>query len=312
MKLDHCLDADGDASRDVLQYAILNAVFPTGLANPLDTAVAEAGSEGGMSAEGWSKLAEIPYDFVRKCMSVVVEHAERGGPELVTKGALDRVLERCGTVLAASGPEKLDEQRLAALRSRYAGWSAQGYRVLGLAVSGVFRKERYEREDEKDLSFLGFLLFFDPPEPDVLPTLSALRRLGVQTTIITGDNQLVARHVAETVGMTIERIVTGSDLSRMRDEALWHLVSGKTLFAEVDPNQKERIINAYRRTGHVVGYIGDGINDVPALQAADVGISGRQRCRRGAGGCRFRASQARSRACPQGNRRGTPHLRQYA
>ena len=134
-------------------------------------------------------------------------------------------------------------------------------------------KAVYGRLDEDAMAFMGFLLFFDPPEPGVRQTLDGLRRLGVNIKIITGDNRLVARHVAESVGMSVNRIMTGKELLSLNDESLWQQAPLVTVFAEVDPNQKERIILALQKTGHVVGYLGDGINDAPALYAADVGIS---------------------------------------
>ena len=135
------------------------------------------------------------------------------------------------------------------------------------------RTASYSREDENALQFEGFLLFFDPPKADVAQTIVDLARRGVQLKIITGDNQQVARHVAEAVHLPISGLLTGNDLNGMGDEALWHAAARTSIFAEVDPNQKERIILAFKKTGHVVGYMGDGINDAPALHAADVGIS---------------------------------------
>jgi Mg2+-importing ATPase len=131
----------------------------------------------------------------------------------------------------------------------------------------------YTRDDEHDLTFVGFLLFFDPPKTDVQETISVLAKLGVRLKIITGDNRRVAKHVAKIVGLDVEGIITGADLLTLRDEALWHRVERTTLFVEVDPNQKERIIRALQKAGHVVGYLGDGINDAPALHEADIGIS---------------------------------------
>ena len=140
-------------------------------------------------------------------------------------------------------------------------------------LSQPMRTESYSREDESALQFAGFLLFFDPPKADVAQTIVDLAERGVQLKIITGDNQLVARHVAEAVNLPIGGLLTGTDLHGLGDEALWHAAERTTIFAEVDPNQKERIILALQKTGHVVGYMGDGINDAPALHAADVGIS---------------------------------------
>ena len=178
------------------------------------------------------------------------------------------------SVQTGDGVRPLDAARRAGIEQRYSEWSAKGFRVLGVATKTVDgRPEAYSRADENALAFAGFLLFFDPPKSDVQQVIVDLAKRGVQLKIITGDNQKVARHVAEAVNLPVTGVLTGSELADLRDEALWHLAERTTIFAEVDPNQKERIILALQKTGHVVGYMGDGINDAPALHAADVGLS---------------------------------------
>jgi Mg2+-importing ATPase len=204
-------------------------------------------------------------------LSVVVQ-TPGSACRLITKGALDKVLAVC----THYGPEALplDAAQRERIHALFEGWSAQGYRVLGVASRVVDEcQQPYGRGDERDLNFDGFLLFMDPPKADVRPTIADLARRGVGLKIITGDNALVARHVAQAVGVACERVVTGRELNDMGDEALMHVARQVTVFAEVDPNQKERIILALQKTGHVVGYMGDGINDALALRAADVGIS---------------------------------------
>ncbi|MCQ4347153.1 magnesium-translocating P-type ATPase [Pseudomonas stutzeri] len=270
VQLDGAVDPAGAPSRAVLQLAWLNASLQNGLPNPLDEAIVAAGGAAGLSGGGAEKLDELPYDFVRKRLSVLVREPN-GARRTVTKGALDQVLEVCSQVLDGSSEVALDEERLAAIRARFAQWSAAGYRVLGLASRRMADADA--AAEERGLTFVGFLLFFDPPEPGAIRTLAALQRLGVGVKVITGDNRLVARHVAEAVGLPVENILTGAELNRMKDEALLNLAPRVTLFAEVDPNQKERIILALQKNGHVVGFLGDGINDAPALHSADVGIS---------------------------------------
>jgi Mg2+-importing ATPase len=195
-------------------------------------------------------------------------------PLLITKGALGNVLAICTRVRDGDAVVPLDQEHHMQIDSHYAEWSARGYRVLGVAVRDVPRQAAYSVDvDERDMIFAGFLLFFDPPRSDARATLAALAQLGIQVKIITGDNRLVARHVAETLDLTAESVLPAGDMENMRDEALWHVAERITIFAEVDPNQKERIIQALRKMGHVVGYMGDGINDAPALHAADIGIS---------------------------------------
>ena len=274
VQLDGALDVNGQPSDEVMRCAYLNAAFQTGLANPLDEAIL---AQPHPDTTGMDKLEEIPYDFVRKRLSVVVD-SDPGTeikPLLITKGALDNILAICTRVqIDGECGCPLDRARHQAIDARYAEWSAQGYRVLGVAVRDVPRQAAYTVDsDECDMIFAGFLLFFDPPKPDAKDTLDKLAQLGVQVKIITGDNRLVARHVAEMIGLPVDSILPASEMNELHDEALWNVAERTSIFAEVDPNQKERIILALRKMGHVVGYMGDGINDAPALHAADIGIS---------------------------------------
>ena len=270
VQLDGALGVTGQADAEVLRLAWLNAHLQSGLRNPLDEAIVAAAASAGAATDGAHKLDELPYDFTRKRVSVLV----RTGDDLplsITKGALDSVLAICAWVRNGTHEKPLDDTAQRAIRERYARWSTQGYRVLGLACKALAADAT--RAEEQGLTFVGFLLFFDPPEPGVRQTLADLHNLGVAVKIISGDNQLVARHVAEAVGIAVERVVTGAELAQLKEEALLNLAPRVALFAEVDPTQKERIIRALQKTGHVVGFLGDGINDAPALHAADVGIS---------------------------------------
>ncbi len=274
VRLDGAVDTEGKPSAEVLRLAYLNAHFQTGLTNPLDQAIQSEAVQKKVDIHAEQKVDEIPYDFVRKCLSVVTR-GEDGRNIFITKGALTNVLERCTSIRTAKGMGELDEGRREQIEQRFSDWSAKGYRVLGVAAKPVEgdASDCYSHSDEQALIFQGFLLFFDPPKADVEMVISDLQKRKVQLKIITGDNQKVARHVAESVKLTVDGVLTGSQLDDLRDEALWHLAEKTTIFAEVDPNQKERIILALKKTGHVVGYMGDGINDAPALHAADVGIS---------------------------------------
>jgi P-type Mg2+ transporter len=270
VQLDGALDVSGQPSDRVSRLAYLNAHFQTGLANPLDEAILAHAQP---DISGVEKVDEIPYDFVRKRLSVVVR--EPGGPPvLISKGALDNVLAICSQVHVGEGSTLLDDARRAEIQVRFSAWSEQGYRVLGVAArQGMDEARIYTRDDEEGMTFFGFLLFFDPPKPGVTETIADLEELGVKLKIITGDNRLVALHTARSVGLEVTGVLTGAELHDLRDEALWQAVERTNLFSEVDPNEKERIILALRKRGHVVGYMGDGINDAPALHAADVGIS---------------------------------------
>ena len=271
IKLDAAADVTGQPAADVLRLAFLNAHFQTGLANPLDDAIL---AQDPPDIAGVEKLDEIPYDFVRKRLSVVVsDPANPSSALLITKGALENVLAVSSFVPEGDGVAELNADRHAPIMARFAEWSAEGYRVLGLATRTMPRQAAYGRDDEQGMTFAGFLLFFDPPKEGVTETVTDLRELGVRLKIITGDNKLVALHTAQSIGLEISGVLTGRELDDMRDEALWHAAEGTDLFAEVDPNQKERIILALKKMGHVVGYMGDGINDAPSLHAADIGIS---------------------------------------
>jgi Mg2+-importing ATPase len=274
VQLDGALDASGQPSDEVFRLTYLNAHFQTGLSNPLDEAIL---AHGRPDLDGVEKVDEVPYDFVRKRLSVVVRQAGKGevtSPLLITKGALDNVLAVCSRVQQGEALVPLDDAHLAEIQQRFAAWSEQGYRVLGVATgAGVQDLRPYTRDDEKEMTFAGFLLFLDPPKPGVAETIADLEALGVKLKIITGDNKLVALHTAQAVGLEVSGVLTSAELDKLRDEALWQAVERTNLFAEVDPNEKERIILAVQKRGHVVGYMGDGINDAPALHTADVGIS---------------------------------------
>ena len=274
VRLNGALDAQGCASSDVLRAAYLNAHFQTGLDNPLDAAIDAYALERRVAIDE-RKIDEIPYDFVRKRLSIVVGDAD-GVRTLITKGALVHVLDVCDRVRWDGADAPFDAPKRAAVERLYGDWSERGYRVLGVADKRVEARGgngAYTRADETGLAFEGFLLFFDPPKSDVPSVIADIAARGVGLKIITGDNQKVARHVAEAVNLPVEGLLTGAQIDDLRDEALWHLAERTTIFAEVDPNQKERIILALRKTGHVVGYMGDGINDAPALHAADVSVS---------------------------------------
>jgi P-type Mg2+ transporter len=269
VRLDGALDVKGNPSEEIFRYSYLNAYFQTGLSNPLDEAIT---SQKQLDLNDVTKLDEVPYDFNRKRLSIVVQE-KNGLPLLITKGALNNVLEVCRSLREEEKTVPLDANEAKQIQICFAGWSDQGFRVLGLAIKPVEKRPNYTSADECDMVFAGFLLFFDPPKPDASEAIEALEKLGVRLKIITGDNQRVAMHVAEVVKLPMEGMLSGSELGKLSDDALLHKVEHTDLFVDVDPNQKERIIRALQKRSHVVGYMGDGINDAPALHDADVGIS---------------------------------------
>ncbi|MGV6874257.1 magnesium-translocating P-type ATPase [Pseudochelatococcus sp. B33] len=272
IRLDACTDPQGTASEQVRLWALLNATLQTGMANPLDEAIA-AGRDPGDDLARYAKADEIPYDFIRKRLSVVVRREGESDDLLICKGAVQNVVDACSSVLDGTVARPLGVDAAKAIDDRVRGWSMQGFRVLGLAVRRFPRRDAYTREDEADLTFAGFLLFLDPPKPGMAETLKALAARGVRVKMISGDNRYVATYLAKTIGLPRHNILTGDELAKLTREALLARAARTDVFAEIDPNQKERIIAALRRRGHVVGYLGDGINDAPALHEADIGIS---------------------------------------
>ncbi|MFL6192706.1 MAG: magnesium-translocating P-type ATPase [Thermoanaerobaculia bacterium] len=269
VRLQSALAVDGAASEEVLRAAFLNASFETGFANPIDRAILESAS---FDLAAWRKIDEVPYDFVRKRLSVLCESS--GERWLITKGALAQVLEVCDTAATPTGEAPLAEVR-AAIDARFAGLSEEGLRVLGVARRRLPAGEAKPatREQETGMTLLGFLAFFDPPKTGVEATLAEIRVAGIAFKVITGDNARVASRLARQVGMAEPVMLTGAELREMSGRALILRAPAVDVFAEVEPNQKERIILALRKAGHVVGFLGDGINDASALHAADVGIS---------------------------------------
>jgi Mg2+-importing ATPase len=266
--LQSALDIEGTPSEKVLLYAYLNASYETGFMNPIDEAIR---THRQFDLSGYRKQDEIPYDFLRKRLSVLVSREDTH--LMVTKGALPNVLAVCSSAEAGGGT--LVE--IAAVRERiqqhFEALSTQGFRTLGVAYKNMGSVSRIGKDQEAGMTFLGFLVLFDPPKPDIVKTIGSLKDLGVSLKIITGDNHLVAANVSHQLRVPNTRILTGPDLRQVSDGALLKRVVDVDVFAEIEPNQKERIILALRKVGNVVGYMGDGINDASALHAADVGIS---------------------------------------
>ena len=266
--LHECLDPLGHSSQRVLLYAYINSFSETGIKSPLDAAILQHTQ---LDVQAYRKAREIPFDFERRRLSVVVEHDNES--ILIAKGAPESVVDTCAEYELDGQRKPLDAGGRTHCDSTYQQLSAQGFRVLAVAYRRLPAQENYSVDDEQNMTLLGFLTFFDPPLEDAGEMLKALRRDGVEVKILTGDNELVARHVCEQVGLDVGRIVPGSELEKMSDTALAHIAEQTSVFARVSPAQKNRIILALKHRSHVVGYMGDGINDAPSLHAADVGIS---------------------------------------
>jgi P-type Mg2+ transporter len=268
VQVESALDVNGEANDKVFLFAYLNAFYETGFTNPIDKAILDYRK---IDLSDYRKEDEIPYDFIRKRLTIAVV---KGNTHfMVTKGALTNILEVCssaetkeGTIVdLASVKEKIQKH--------FEEFSNNGFRTLGIAYKNMPQDTPINKKDEKEMIFAGYLTLFDPPKANIIDTISKLKSLGVSLKIITGDNHLVAASISKKMGLADNKIISGPELRQMSDAALLRSVGSVDVFAEIEPNQKERIIIAMRKAGNVVGYMGDGINDASALHAADVGIS---------------------------------------
>ncbi|MEN6466635.1 MAG: HAD-IC family P-type ATPase, partial [Syntrophaceae bacterium] len=255
-------------SDKALLYAYINASYETGFTNPLDEAIRRYRQ---FDLSHMSKRDETPYDFIRKRLSILV--AKDNSNLMVTKGALSNVLSVCSTAETPGGEVVDIETIRETIGQQFRDLSGKGFRTLGLAYKDMGPQSSMTKDDEVRMTFLGFLVFYDPLKGDIIEAVETLKKLGVTLKVITGDSELVAARVAELMSFRNRGILTGPGIHEMSNEALMKSVNNVDVFAEIEPNQKERIILALKKSGNVVGYMGDGINDASALHAADVGIS---------------------------------------
>jgi Mg2+-importing ATPase len=262
------LDLAKQASDRVLLFGYLNSAYDTGIKSPLDDAILQCKN---VDVSGYSKMGEIPFDFDRRRLSVIAQHGDE--LLLITKGAPESVVPCCSMCELDGARKPLDDTARAQAVKMYQDLNTQGYRALAVAYRQVPREAHYGVTDEQTMVLLGFLTFADPPKSDTAPVLQTLKADGVRVKILTGDNELVTRHVCEQVGLDVGRLVLGGELDQISEEALPPVAEQANVFARVAPAQKNRIILALKKRKHVVGYMGDGINDAPSLHTADVGIS---------------------------------------
>jgi Mg2+-importing ATPase len=273
--LENHTDISGKTSERVLHSAWLNSHYQTGLKNLLDVAVLEGvDEEAARTLSGrWQKVDEIPFDFERRRMSVVVSE-QPDVHQLICKGALQEILNVSTQVRHNGEIVPLDDTMLRRIKRVTDNLNRQGLRVVAVASKFLPAREGdYQRIDESDLILEGYIAFLDPPKETTAPALKALKASGITVKILTGDSELVAAKVCHEVGLDAGDVVVGSDIEHLSDDELAKLAQHTTLFARLTPMHKERIVTLLRREGHVVGFMGDGINDAPALRAADIGIS---------------------------------------
>ncbi len=268
----HC-DVAGRESEEVLLDGYLISHFQTGLKNLLDRAILDSPDFHAQAVlEKCKKLDEIPFDFTRRMMSVLVEDPE-GKAILLTKGAPEEIFHQCSHFELAGELSPMDPNLIAGLKEEYENLSNDGFRVLAVAKKELAGKQICSKDDERDLVLKGYVAFLDPPKDTAGRSIEALRRHGVQVKVLTGDNHLISRKVCKEVGLTPDPMLLGADLEKMSDAELAEAAEKTTLFARLSPAHKDRVIRLLRQKGHVVGFMGDGINDAPALRAADIGIS---------------------------------------
>lgn len=259
---------EGTASDKVLVFARLNAVFETGFLNIIDEALRNLTTA---DISDFTKVDEVPYDFIRKRLSVVV--MKDGRHLMITKGAVKNILEVC--VNAENANEGIVDIRIVKekINNNFESYCRQGFRTIAVAYKDVTDDPVITKDDETGMTFLGFILLSDPPKEGIIQSISALQKLGIRLKIISGDNELVVRHLATQIGLDVTEVLTGIEMYKMTNEALVRKVNTVDVYAEIEPSQKERIIKSLQQSGNAVGYMGDGINDANALHAADVGIS---------------------------------------
>ena len=271
IRMERHVDAEGKPSERVLELAYLNSYFESGLKSPLDEAIL---NHTHIDLDNWKKIDEVPFDFERRRVSVLIDNAERRW--LVVKGAPDEIVGLCThyEVDGANLQRPIDDAALAGIRDQYHALEQEGFRVLGIAWRQVPPDHPHAVvSDETELVLAGFAAFLDPPKESAASALAALKKSGVAIKIVTGDSDLVTRHVCAQLKIPVTGVVLGKEIEQMDDHTLRANVEAANLFCRVNPSQKNRVIQALRARGHVVGYLGDGINDAPSLHSADVGLS---------------------------------------
>jgi Mg2+-importing ATPase len=269
------LDIKGQDSEQVLQYAFLNSHFQSGLKNLLDKAVLAHVElkETLRIGAGYSKLDEIPFDFSRRRLSVVVAR-EDGKHLLICKGAVEEIFAVCTKYCLGAEVGRLDESHFETAKQETIALNSDGFRVVAVAYKEMDpSKTTYSIEDEADLTLLGYIAFLDPPKESAREAIAALARKGVQVKVLTGDNEIITRKICHEVQLDPGEILLGAKIAQMSDAELAEIADHTTVFAKLNPEQKDRVVRALHAKGHVVGFLGDGINDSPALKVADVGIS---------------------------------------
>lgn len=272
--LQEYIDANGKANMNVLKYAYLNSTYSTGIKNLVDKAILNYGKLHGIDKkiEKYEKIDEIPFDYTRKRQSVVVKN--KNSYLMITKGALEEIISNCKWVLEKGSKSKLNEEKIDNIKEQATAMASNGMQVIALAIKDTYpESDKFNISFEQELTFIGFVAFLDPAKKGVKETLVNLSKINVKTKILTGDNPYATKNICNMVGLNSDEILTGIDIDRMSDEELISKLDTTDVFARMNPIQKERVVSLYKKCGHIVGYMGDGVNDAPSLSSADVGIS---------------------------------------
>ncbi len=271
--LQQYIDANGKENQNVLKYAYLNSLYSTGIKNLVDKAIISYGKLHDIDKKivKYDKIDEIPFDYTRKRQSVVVKN--KNDYLMITKGALEEIISHCNWVQVGANTEKLAKEKIEDIKARALEMASLGMQVIALAVKNSYSGSKFNASFEDDMIFIGFVAFLDPAKKGVKETLVNLQKINVKTKILTGDNPYATKNICNLVGLNGDEILIGSDIDKLSDEELIPKLDVVDVFARMNPTQKERIVSLYKKCGHVVGYMGDGVNDAPSLSSADVGIS---------------------------------------
>ena len=271
--LQQYIDANGKENQNVLKYAYLNSLYSTGIKNLVDKAIISYGKLHDIDKKivKYDKIDEIPFDYTRKRQSVVVKN--KNDYLMITKGALEEIISHCNWVQVGANIEKLAKEKIEDIKARALEMASLGMQVIALAVKNSYSGSKFNASFEDDMIFIGFVAFLDPAKKGVKETLVNLQKINVKTKILTGDNPYATKNICNLVGLNGDEILIGSDIDKLSDEELISKLDVVDVFARMNPTQKERIVSLYKKCGHVVGYMGDGVNDAPSLSSADVGIS---------------------------------------
>lgn len=270
------IDVNGNEDTSILEYAYLNSYFGTGMKNLVDRAIIIYGNEKNVKeiVNDYTKIDEIPFDYTRKRMSVVVKSNKNNGYRMFTKGALEEILKVCTKVKYNGHVNELTPEMIEIVEQKAKEYAVQGMQVIAIASKREYRGVNvFNVSDESNMTFIGFVAFLDPAKKDVKSTLKKLKNIGITTKILTGDNPYAANNICNLVGLENKETLLGTDIDKMSDEELAKKVEEVNVFARMNPLQKERVVKQLKNNGHVVGYMGDGVNDSPSLHIADVGIS---------------------------------------